>query len=66
MGSKRTRNQPVATYTTEDVREVITLFATHITERYDLSSKALRLKMDIAPEALVAIWQNEMEQEVGE
>jgi Zn-dependent M32 family carboxypeptidase len=53
------------TYTSDDMLEIINLFATHVVLRYELHSKAIRLKMDIAPEALVAIWQQEMELAAG-
>jgi hypothetical protein len=47
------------------MNDIIAAFATHVVNRYDLHSKTIKLKMDISPEAMIAIWQSEMEQEVS-
>jgi len=66
MSSKRTRKQapPEDTYTTEDMLDIIHKFATHVARTYELYSRRLHMKMDITPEAMIKIWQNELEHEV--
>lgn len=65
MSSKRTRNvKQEDTYTTQDMLDIIEKFAAHVTSTYELHSRRLHMKIDVTPEAMIKIWQNEMEHEV--
>jgi hypothetical protein len=62
VGSKRTTEK---FYSPDDMLEIIMEFATHIRNTYDIHSKAIRMPMDITPQAMVLIWQNDMENKVA-
>jgi hypothetical protein len=52
------------TYTVDEMNEIIMLFATHITQTYLLASRRFGASLPkISPEAIVLVWQREMEQQ---
>jgi hypothetical protein len=66
MGSKRERNKPVEpTYTSDEMYEIIHEFATHIVKSYGLRSIALCQYVQMSPEALMTVWENEMAEAVA-
>lgn len=66
MGSKRERNAVVEpTYTSDEMYEIMLEFATFVTTTFDLKGKRLGMPMILPPEALMTMWQSEMEQAVS-
>ena len=61
MESKRDRNAE-PTYTSDETYEIMMEFATFVTSTFDLKGKRLGMPMILPPEALLTMWQSEMEQ----
>jgi len=50
------------TYSSDEMYQIMVEFATHITDTYTLHSKRFGMPVNLSPEAVLTIWQNEMEQ----